>query len=540
MPDPEKTREQLLEELDALQARMSQLHQEADRLRQGEARFRSLFDSRMLGLVFWDADGRITDANDIFLQAVGYARDDLLAGAVRWPDMTPAEHQPLARRAVQDIQATGACTPFETEWVRSDGTRMPALVGGAAQPGTTGGGVAFSLDLAGHRREQQGRRQAEERLRRRHTMQALARMAGGVAHHVNNLLAVINGYGDLLLSALPAADPLRPDAEAIRRAGDRAAALTRELLAFAGKQFLRPQALDLNGLVAGRADTLRRLLGAGIELVTDLAPSLGRVMADPGQMEQVLTDLAANARDALPHGGRLTVATSNIDLDESLPCPDPEARPGPYVLLTVTDTGRGLDEAVRDRVFEPFLSTEGAGKGTGLRLAAVYGIIRQSGGHIAVHSEPGRGSAFRVHLPRLGEAVPGARTGPARPKSSRAPETVLLVEDEEMVRTLAATILRQRYTVLEAGGGDEALRLAQRYAGPIHLLVSDVRLPGMSGPQLVELLRPSRPGLKALFISGYPDDALLPQRLSEPGTGFLPKPFSPQALAQAVRELLGQ
>ena len=233
-----------------------------------EARFRSLFHSRTLGLVFWDADGRITDANDIFLQAVGYARDDLLAGAVRWPDKTPAEHQPLARRAVQDIQATGACTPFETEWVRRDGTRMPALVGGAAQPGTTGGGVAFSLDLAGHRREQQGRRQAEERLRRRHTMQALARMAGGVAHHVNNLLAVINGYGDLLLSALPAADPLRPEAEAIRRAGDRAAALTRELLAFAGKQFLRPQALDLNGLVAGRADTLRRLLGEGIELVT--------------------------------------------------------------------------------------------------------------------------------------------------------------------------------------------------------------------------------------------------------------------------------
>ena len=540
MPDPEKTREQLLEELYTLRDRLSQLDQEADGLRQGEARFRSLFDSRTLGLVFWDADGRITDANDAFLQAVGSARDDLLAGAVRWPDLTPAEHRPLAQRAVQDIRATGACTPFETEWVRSDGTRMPALVGGAAQPGTTGGGVAFSLDLAGHRREQQGRRQAEERLRRRHTMQALARMAGGVAHHVNNLLAVINGYGDLLLSALPAADPLRPDAEAIRRAGDRAAALTRELLAFAGKQLLRPQALDLNGLVAGRADTLRRLLGEGIELVTDLAPSLGRVMADPGQMEQVLTDLAANARDALPHGGRLTVATSNIDLDESLPCPDPEARPGPYVLLTVSDTGRGLDEAARDQVFEPFLSTEGAGKGTGLRLAAVYGIIRQSGGHIAVHSEPGRGSAFRVYLPRLGEAVPGARSGPARPKSSRAPETVLLVEDEEMVRTLAATILRQRYTVLEAGGGDEALRLAQRYAGPIHLLVSDVRLPGMSGPQLVELLRPSRPGLKALFISGYPDDALLPQRLSEPGTGFLPKPFSPQALAQAVRELLGQ
>ena len=505
-----------------------------------EARFRSLFHSRTLGLVFWDADGRITDANDAFLQAVGSARDDLLAGAVRWPDMTPAEHRPLARRAVQDIQATGACTPFETEWVRSDGTRMPALVGGAAQPGTTGGGVAFSLDLAGHRREQQGRRQAEERLRRRHTMQALARMAGGVAHHVNNLLAVINGYGDLLLSALPAADPLRPDAEAIRRAGDRAAALTRELLAFAGKQLLRPQALDLNGLVAGRADTLRRLLGEGIELVTDLAPSLGRVMADPGQMEQVLTDLAANARDALPHGGRLTIATSNIELDESLPCPDPEARPGPYVLLTVSDTGRGLDEAARGRLFEPFFGTEGAGQGAGLRLAAVSGIVRQSGGHIDVHSEPGRGNSFRVYLPRLGEVAQQAPVGPAEANPSRAPETVLVVEDEEMVRTLAATILRQRYTVLEAGGGDEALRLVQQYAGPIHLLVSDVRMPGMSGPQLVERLRPIRPGLKALFISGYPDDALLQQRLSEPGTAFLPKPFSPEALGRTVRELLGQ
>jgi nitrogen-specific signal transduction histidine kinase/CheY-like chemotaxis protein len=377
-----------------------------------------------------------------------------------------------------------------------------------------------------------------ERLHQQATMEALGRMAGGMAHHFNNLLTVIVGYGDILLSALPPADPLRPPAEAIRKAADRAAALTRQLLAIAGKQILRPEALDLNALVAGRADLLRSLAGEGVELVTDLDPALGPVMADPGQVEQALVNLVAGARQAMPGGGRLTIATSNVDLDKTFARERPGVRAGPYVLLAVSDTGPGIDEAARGRLFEPFFSPRGVGRGAGLGLATVYGIILQSGGHVEMPSEPGPGAVFRVYLPRPGEAVPQgpAKEGPAEPP--RAPETVLLVEDEEMVRTLAATILRPHYTVLEASQGDEALRVAERHAGPIHLLLTDVRMPGLSGPELAERLLPLRPGLKVLFISGYPDDTLLAKRLTEPGPAFLQKPFPPDALERKVREVL--
>ncbi len=371
-------------------------------------------------------------------------------------------------------------------------------------------------------------------------MEAVGRLAGGVAHDFNNILTVIMTRSELMLRGLrPEDDRPRQHLTLIQEAADRAAALTRQLLAFSRKQVLQPKVLAPNELVAGMAKMLRDLIGEDIELRTVLGPGLGQVKADPGQLEQVILNLAVNARDAMPHGGRFLIETANAELDKAFARHHPGAHPGRYVMLAVNDTGVGMDAETRAHIFEPFFTTKGPGSGTGLGLATVYGVVKQSGGYIWVDSEPGQGTMFKIYLPRVEDAAELVEPSPAPPELPRGSETILLVEDDEAVRHLAREILQMHgYTVLEARHRGEALRMAGDHAGPIHLMVTDVVMPGMSGRALAGLLGPLRPDMKVLYMSGYTDDAIVHHGVLDPGTAFLQKPFAADALARKVREVL--
>jgi nitrogen-specific signal transduction histidine kinase/ActR/RegA family two-component response regulator len=384
------------------------------------------------------------------------------------------------------------------------------------------------------------RRALEEQLRQSQKMEAVGRLAGGVAHDFNNLLTVIRGYSELMLEEFADSDPLRDEVEEIKKAADRASGLTRQLLAFSRQQVLAPKVLDLNIVVGNMERLLKRLLGENIRLGSSLANELGRVKADPGQIEQVIMNLAVNAKDAMPRGGKLTIETANADLDETYTHEHVGAKPGKYVMLAVSDTGSGMSQDIRQRVFEPFFTTKEIGKGTGLGLSTVYGIVKQSEGYIWVYSEPGRGTSFKVYLPRVDEPA-DARPAPEPAKSRyRGTETILLVEDEDGVRALVKQVLsRNGYTVLEARHGGEALLHCERRAEEIHLLVTDVVLEQMSGTELSSRLAQLRPGMKVLYISGYTDDAIVHHGVKE-GTHFLQKPFTTEALARKIRQVLDE
>jgi two-component system, cell cycle sensor histidine kinase and response regulator CckA len=368
-------------------------------------------------------------------------------------------------------------------------------------------------------------------------MEAVGQLAGGIAHDFNNLLTGILGYSDLLLGRIGANDPARADAEEIKRAGERAASLTRQLLAFGRRQFLQPKVMDLNLVVADLERLLRRLIGEHIELITQPAPALGRVRADPGQVQQVIMNLVLNARDAMSRGGRLTIETANLRADQIGPSRQGTVHPGSYVMLAVTDTGCGMDADILARVFEPFFTTKEPGKGTGLGLSTVYGIVMQSGGCLEVRSEPQHGTRFMVYLPRIEAETDEAGSG-RTPTAAAGEGTVLLVEDEEIVRKMTASVLEENgYRVLAAGLGSDALRLAEQYDGVIHLLVTDIVMPHMSGPEVARRLSPLRPDMKVLFMSGYAGEDVLAHGLSLRGTVFLQKPFTPSVLLSKVREL---
>ena len=370
-------------------------------------------------------------------------------------------------------------------------------------------------------------------------MDAVGRLAGGVAHDFNNLLTVILGRTDILLHPLPPEDPMRRGIELIQRTAGRAADLTRQLLAFSRKQVLEPVVVDLGVVTTDMKDMLGRLIGEDIALLTSATPGLGQVKADRGQIEQVIMNLAVNARDAMPQGGRLILETANVDLDDDYVRRHVGARPGPHVMLAVSDTGTGIPREIQGQIFEPFFTTKEQGKGTGLGLATVYGIVKQSGGYIEVDSEAGRGTTFRIYLPRL-DAAPVTEDRSVRPTiGPGGTETILLVEDEEGVRELARDILRASgYTVLEARNGAEALLLCERHQGPLDMLLTDVVMPRMSGRELAERLAPLRPDLSVLYMSGYTDDAVIRHGVLRAGTAFLQKPFTPAALVQRVRETL--
>jgi len=383
------------------------------------------------------------------------------------------------------------------------------------------------------------RKGLEMQLLQAQKMEAVGQLAGGVAHDFNNVLTAIAGYAELLREDLPGEDARRGDLEEILRATDRAAALTRQLLAFSRRQVLAPRVLDLNTVVASVDNMLGRLIGADVELRTALAPELGAVRADPGQLEQVIMNLVVNARDAMPRGGKLTIETANAELDESYALEHPAVVAGPYVMLAVSDSGVGMDAATQARIFEPFFTTKEKGKGTGLGLATVYGIVKQSGGNIWLYSEPGRGTTFKIYLPRVDQPLELPTPTPAARETPRGTETVLLVEDDDAVRALARKMLAAHgYTVLAAPSGADALELAASHAGPIHLLVTDVVLPGISGRELAIRFQSVRPGLKVLYTSGYTDDAVVHHGVLDAGIAFLQKPFTSGALARKVRETL--
>ncbi len=399
------------------------------------------------------------------------------------------------------------------------------------------GQVAGSLARA---RLDQERQRLEAQYHQAQKMEAIGRLAGGVAHDFNNLLTAIMGYVGLTLYTLPLDDPVRQDIEGIQQTAERATNLTRQLLAFARKQVTHPTILNLNELILNVDKMLRRFIGEDIELVTLPAPDLGQVKADPGQLEQVLLNLAINARDAMPHGGKLTIETANVTLDDTYASHHAEVTAGQYVLLSVSDTGVGMTEEVKAHIFEPFFTTKERDKGTGLGLATCFGIVKQSGGHIWVYSEVGQGTTFKIYLPCLEDTV---SPGPEQDKSDDLPrgtETVLLVEDEPSVRELAVRTLRQQgYQVLEAANGDEALRVFQEHAEEaIHLLLTDVVMPRLGGKELADRLKAMHPDIKVLFISGYTNNAIVHHGVLKPGITFLPKPFSPQMLAHKVREVL--
>ncbi|MGH7466881.1 MAG: ATP-binding protein [Longimicrobiales bacterium] len=390
------------------------------------------------------------------------------------------------------------------------------------------------------RESQDALRKSEEQLRQAQKMEAVGQLAGGIAHDFNNLLTAIRGHAELLLGEMASQHPLRSDLEEINRAAERASTLTRQLLAFSRRQILQPRVLDLDVVVAEMERLLRRLIGEDIELVTSSAAANAFVRADRGQLEQVLMNLAVNARDAMPAGGRLTITADTVTLDESYVRLHPGARSGAYVRLSVCDTGTGMDAGTLLHVFEPFFTTKAVGKGTGLGLAMVYGIVKQSGGYIAVESETGMGTTFEIYLPRVCEEPDVIREPTAQPEPSDGAHTILLVEDEDAVRSLASRILRDRgYAVLEARDGAEALRIAETYKGSIHILLTDVVMPRMGGRELVERLTPSRPGMRVVYMSGYTNDALVHYGvLSGTGTWFLEKPFTPKTLTAKLQAVL--
>jgi len=383
------------------------------------------------------------------------------------------------------------------------------------------------------------RKHLEQQLRQAQKMEVVGQLAGGVAHDFNNMLTVINGFSDLTLAQLDAAHPVRDMVEEIRRAGERATGLTRQLLTLSRQQVVAPKVLNINTVVAEATKMLRQLIGADVQLVTRLDPALRLVKADAGQIEQVVMNLAVNARDAMPTGGRLTVETLNSDLDAEAVAAHPRARPGPYVLLRVTDTGHGMSDAVKARIFEPFFTTKDIGKGTGLGLATVFGIAEQSGGHMEVESETGRGTAFSVYLPATAETLHGTGTHPILREVPRGHETILLVEDDASLRSFAVTVLRGAgYTVLKAGEGAGALTVCERHDGPIDILVTDSVMPGMGGRQLAERVAILRPSARVLYMSGYTSDAAVRHGVEQARTAYLQKPFTPAALIGKVREVL--
>ncbi len=502
-----------------------------DALRQSEERFSTAFRASPVGIAITTlSEGRFLDANDAMLTMLGYGRDDLLGrtGAELgiWSD--PADETRLR----DEIRSGRNVRDLELLLRGKRGDLRCVLT--SAEPIALAGERHLLLLL--HDITQ--RKRLEDQFRQAQKMEAVGRLAGGVAHDFNNLLTVILSYGDLLRADLPPNTSWGQDLDEIRKAAEGAASLTRQLLAFSRRQVLQLQVLDLNEVVANTERLLRRLIGEDIDLVAILAPGLARVRADPGQLEQVIMNLGVNARDAMPSGGQLTIETENVVIEPETIGP-PRAEPGPYALLAVSDTGVGMDSETQAHIFEPFFTTKEAGKGTGLGLATVSGIVQQSGGFIWVYSELGRGTSFKIYLPAV--EAPAARVMPERASTEtlRGSETVLLVEDLSAVRAVTREVLeRYGYNVLTAADGEAALEVAAEHAGQIDLLLTDVVVSQLSGRDVADRLVAKRPELKVLYMSGYTDDAIVRHGVLQAGIAYLQKPFAPDALVRKVREAL--
>jgi PAS domain S-box-containing protein len=506
-----------------------------DALVVSQQRFAALFESGIIGIVVADVSGRVYQANDTFLTMLGYTRDDLTG--LDWRKATPPEWAPWGVETAGLLQRFGRAVPREKEYFRKDGTRVPVLVGVAAVRGSEQM-ISFSLDLTERKKAAEAIAALDAQFRQAQKMEAVGRLAGGVAHDFNNILSVILSYADALMMEHEPGHPSRADVEQILKASERATVLTRQLLMFSRQQVIEPKVLDLNEVISDVQKMLRRLVGEDVALVSRLSSSIGKVRVDRGSIEQVLMNLAVNARDAMPAGGTLTIESSDAVLDEAYVREHLGAKAGRHVLLAVTDTGTGMDEATQAHVFEPFFTTKERGKGTGLGLSTVFGIVQQSGGRIGFESEPGKGTCFQVYLPVVdAEGVRPSRA-PAAPTTPRGSETILLVEDDEQLRAVARAVLeRGGYRVLVAPDGREALALSEKYPGPIDLLLTDVVMPHLRGPELAGRIAATRPATKILCMSGYTDDAFRRGELG-PGIAFLPKPITPTTLTKKVREVL--
>jgi PAS domain S-box-containing protein len=480
--------------------------------------------------VLWTTDAglKITSAMGAGLDALGLrALEPVGLPILDFFFTQDSEAPPVAahRKALE-----GESVAYEVTWKdrRFESHVQPFRDGEGAIHGVIG----VALDIT-------ERERLTDQLRQSQKMQAVGELAGGVAHDFNNLLMVVKGHSQLLLDRMPESSPLRLSVEQVEKAADRAAALTRQLLAFSRKQVLQPRVMDLNDTVAGMIRMFSRVIGENIQMAFVPGGKLGRVKADPGQIEQVLLNLVVNARDAMLSGGRLTIETSNVELDSGYSATHTSFEPGLYVMLTVTDTGCGMDAQTQARMFEPFFTTKGPGKGTGLGLATVYGVVKQSGGYIYVYSEVGRGTTFKIYLPQVTAKLDVTSPDAEKRRSSRGTETILFVEDEQSVRELVRDFLvGAGYCVLEASDGVQGLKVAAAHPGPIHMLITDVVMPHLSGPQLAAKLSAQRAGLKTLFISGYTDDTVFRHGVLEGGVAFLQKPFNLKALALKIREVL--
>ena len=508
------------------------LRVQAGRLVESETRYRELFENANDIMYTLDLSGNFTSLNKAGERVSGYTRGEALQMNIR--QVVAPEYLEAVQEVIARAIAGNESAPIEAEIVAKDGHRVILEVSGRA---------IFKqrspIAVQGIARDVSERKILERKIMQSQKMEAIGVLTGGIAHDFNNLLTVINGYSEFLLNDLPQGDERRSDLEQIKRAGQRAADLTSQLLAFGRKQMVKPRNLNLNEIIADTGKILRRLIGEDINLVAVTDPDLGPVKADPGQMQQVIMNLVVNARDAMPKGGKLTIETANVELDDEYVRKHVAGLSGRYVMLAISDNGLGMDARTRARIFEPFFTTKKPGEGTGLGLSTVYGIVKQSGGFIWVYSEIGKGTTFKVYLPRV-EGKPEQLVAKFEEgQSMEGSETLLVAEDDPSLRVLVARILRSHgYTVLEASNGEEALRTAEEYGRHIHMLLTDVVMPEMSGGALSSKVEKARPGIKVLFISGYTGNAIVHHGILESDVSLLTKPFSAEDLARRVREVL--
>lgn len=520
-----------------IEERTKKLEAEIEERKRAESRFRMLVETAPAAIVISDEIGRITDLNSQTLRMFGYERGELIGQSVECllPDRLRKVHVDHRAGYARVPHARPMGLGIELFARRKDGTEFPVEI--SLGPLATQEGILVSASIV----DITARKKIEEQMRLSQRLEAIGNLAGGVAHDFNNLLGVILGCCDTAAEMLPTEHPAVRKVALIRQAGSSAADLTRQLLAFSRQQLLQPRILDLKEILGRIQVLLSHLIGEDIDLKISVEPSIGNIKADPGQIEQVLMNLAVNARDAMDRGGSLVIEARDVDLDESYKQEHAPVIPGPYVMLSVADTGRGMNRATQQRIFDPFFTTKEFGKGTGLGLATVYGIVKQSGGYIWVYSEVGQGTVFKLYFPRAGQMAAAAEKTGITAGSLQGTETILVAEDSESLREIACEYLESLgYTVLGAASGNEALRIAKELHGPIHLLLTDVVMPEMSGPELASQIVADRPEIKLIFTSGYTDDVIARQGILHPASAFIQKPYRPKALARKIREVLGE